>query len=500
MKRARTVLGFRIARQLLNNLELERGAGTVVAAQSIISPRKHIPLSSSGKDIRLSSPVDLSLLSTASRAWSSAPQTQPTASARIQEFRLAQTGEGIKECELVQWFVKEGDSVEPFSRVCEVQSDKATVEITSPFAGIVKKLHHEPGAMVQVGEILADIESEEESSTVEIEEPPPPVTPPFKKEEKATLDGPPLVAKVADILTSPAVRHLAHELALDLAFVSGTGPEGRITKQDVLEASANVLASPASASSIDRVGVDSHRRVEPAAPYSIEIPLRGYRRSMFKSMSAVASIPHFHFCEEVGMDGLVDLRTRLKGVLDCGGANLTYLPFFIKAATLALQEYPGVNASLSPDQSAIIQHGTVNLGIAMATPHGLVVPNIKDAGNKSIAQLAREVGRLQGLAQKNALSPEDVSGGTFTLSNIGSVGGTYATPLINPPEVAIMALGRMKKVPRYDEVTRTFVPASVLSISCGADHRVVDGATLAGFAMVWRKIIENPGSLMLHLK
>lgn len=196
----------------------------------------------------------------------------------------------------------------------------------------------------------------------------------------------------------------------------------------------------------------------------------------------------------------MELRDALRGDPALAGARLTFLPFLMKAAALAIRQVPLVNASLAEDQSAILEHSHVNLGVAMATPHGLVVPNIKHVQSKSIADIAQELGRLQAAAAANQLRPADLAGGTFTLSNIGSIGGTYATPLINPPEVAILAVGRVARVPRLTLDESGIAPASVLNISLGADHRVVDGATLAGFARAFRGFVESPGSLLLHLR
>ena len=218
-------------------------------------------------------------------------------------------------------------------------------------------------------------------------------------------------------------------------------------------------------------------------------------------MSAVAAIPHFHYCDEVCTDSLVQLRTKLQGAPALKGTKLTFMPFFIKAAALALAENPQINASLAPSGDALVQHSSVNIGIAVATPHGLVVPNLKNVQQHSIAYIARELSRLQTAAMNNQLKPEEVSGGTFTISNIGVVGGTYATPLINPPEVAIMALGKIQKLPRFGGPSGSdLTQAHIMSVSLGADHRVVDGATLAGFGVFWKTLVEDPERLLLELR
>ena len=325
-----------------------------------------------------------------------------------------------------------------------------------------------------------------------------------------------------EVLTSPAVRRLAQELKVDLFKVFGTGPGGRVTKGDVMayhEAGLEEIpgaedatgeAAEAAAQGIDHE-IDTQSTTgkgkeaeEPLEKPKTVIPLRGYRRAMFKTMSAAASIPHFHYCDEVNTNVMIDLRARLQGSPALRGVKLTYMPFFIKAAAMALAENPSINASIAHSGDALIQHEHINIGVAVATPLGLVVPNIKHVEHLSIAEIAREISRLQGAAMANQLKQEDVSGATFTISNIGVVGGTYATPLINPPEVAIMALGKIQKLPRFSEKDGggglTVEAAHMLSVSLGADHRVVDGATLAGFGVAWKTLIEDPGRLILELR
>ncbi|KAL4425054.1 hypothetical protein ABPG77_001832 [Micractinium sp. CCAP 211/92] len=474
------------------------------------------------------------------RALSSVASEEP---GPLRQFRLAQTGEGIKECELVQWFVGEGDTVEEFGRVCEVQSDKATFEITSPYAGVVRRLHHSPGHVVQVGDVLADIhlaggqDLELHSPSLEgsgsgaaaseqrhgQDEHAPGTA--RRQELHPASSGSIGEDEVADrVLTSPAVRRLAKDYGISLAKVSGTGPGGRVTKGDVLAYLDSLSAAGPGTIAEDvahgvptteeatvagipeqhpHVALATPQHAEPTAAAALEptvVHLRGYRKAMVKSMTAAAAIPHFHFCEEVQVDQLVALRQQLRDDPALAGAKLTFLPFFIKAAALAIREYPLVNASLGRDQATVLLHRRVNLGVAMATPHGLAVPNIKDVQDKSVLELAAELGRLQAAAAANKLTQTDTSGGTFTLSNIGTIGGTYATPLVNVPEVAIMAVGRLRLVPRFVGDSAAVVPASVMNISLGADHRVVDGATLAGFARSWAAYVESPGKLLLHLR
>ncbi|GIL63246.1 hypothetical protein Vafri_17350 [Volvox africanus] len=282
------------------------------------------------------------------------------------------------------------------------------------------------------------------------------------------------------------------------------------------------------------------------------VPLRGYRRAMVTSMTAAASVPVFHFHDEVAMDRLLAVREALRGdvTLRTTGLKLTVLPLLVKALSAALNQHPHINASLAPGGTELLLHPHHNIGVAMATPNGLVVPNIKQVESKSIAQVAAELHVLQQLAAAGRLPAESLTGGTITVSNIGTIGGTYATPIVNPPEVAIVALGRMHLVPKYPSgpgvqgncggyragasllpqaaaTTMTAaggsggvgasarwglegqvgggaaapipVPVTVMPVSWGADHRVVDGAALASFSNTWTEFLEQPDKLLLHL-
>jgi len=442
--------------------------------------------------------------------------------------RLAQTGEGIQECELVRWYVHEGDEIEEFGRVCEVQSDKATIEITSPFSGVIKALKHAEGDTVPVGDILAEI-AVQGSISIPLDESSDTANPlptssdsdssnnSTKKQNcSPTSNSATSTSQGKDkVLTSPAVRRLAQELNIDLLKVFATGPGGRVTKGDLMAyheagleeipgaADATGEAADAASEGIDhQIDQKRHKKEEEQTsekPLHV-IPLRGYRRAMFKSMTTAASIPHFHFCDDVNTNAIVDVRSRLQSSPALKGVKLTYLPFFIKAAALALAENPSINASIASSGDAIIQHAHINIGVAVATPLGLVVPNIKHVEQLSIAEIAREISRLQTAAMNNQLNPEEVTGATFTMSNIGVMGGTYATPLINSPEVAIMALGKIQKLPRFTGDGVTVVPTHIMNVSFGADHRVVDGATLAGFGVAWKTLVEDPGKLILELR
>ncbi|KAK9827299.1 hypothetical protein WJX81_002270 [Elliptochloris bilobata] len=420
------------------------------------------------------------------------------------------TGEGIKECELIEWHIKEGDVVAEFDRICEVQSDKAAVEITSRYAGTVRRLCHEPGAMVQVGEALLEVEvadepeEEEDAAAASALGPMPPVQQLAPAEQAVKREQ----AGLAATLASPAVRRVAREHGVDLASVQGTGPSGRIYKEDVLrlvEAASEEVPGPSLQHKLPEQRAEQLSRPAPsaaglpAAAEDVIIPLRGYARTMVRSMTAAGAVPHFHYCDELDAGPLLAARALLASDPALGGARLTFLPFVLKALTVALAEFPVLNSSLSADGKALLQHAAHNIGVAMATPTGLVVPNVKAVQGRSVAGVAAELARLQAAAAAGRLGPEDLAGGTLTVSNIGAIGGTYASPLVNPPEVAIVALGRVREVVR-PAPGGGFMTASVLAASWGADHRVVDGATLARFSNVWKALLEEPRRLLLHLR
>lgn len=405
-------------------------------------------------------------------------------------FPLAQTGEGISECELMQWFVREGDVVDEFQPICEVQSDKAAIEITSRYAGTIVKVHHAQGDVVKVGAPLVDIqtdaagEDDSASSTAQ------------SSSSSSSDDSFPSSSAFsssssASVMAAPTVRRLARELGVDLGKVKGSGPSGRILKEDV-EAYKSGLVSSIADRLVDRIAekagakstaemyaaaaepmpasaaadttpaaaavtAAAHQAAAPATSAAVQeptrIPIRGYRRAMIKSASEAGSIPTFHYMDEIEMDGLLAARALLKTDDALAGAKLTYLPFVVKALSISLGRYPGLNTCLEPGGGALLQRHTHNIGVAMATSNGLVVPNIKQVESKSIPDIARELAHLQQLAAAGKLSSLDVTGGSITISNIGTVGGTTATPMLNPPEAAIVALGRVQALPRYEPHT-----------------------------------------------
>ncbi|KAI4375748.1 hypothetical protein MLD38_013576 [Melastoma candidum] len=417
----------------------------------------------------------------------------------IVDVPLAQTGEGIAECELIRWFVQEGDLIEEFQPLCEVQSDKATVEITSRYKGKILQITYATGDIVKVGETLLKMIVEDDqlpSRTAAYDSLPTPSSPTSET----------LKTRKCGVLSTPAVRGLAKEYGIDITDVHGTGKDGRVLREDILKYATDrgLLGESAANSSI---GLESG---DPRTPQNAStavgqlpedeiIPLRGFQRTMVKSMSAAAKVPHFYYVEEINCDALVELKASFQENNKDNNVKHTFLPLLVKALSMALREYPLMNSCFNEDSLEVILKASHNIGIAMATPTGLVVPNIKNVQSLSILEITKELARLQHCALNNKLNLEDISGGTITLSNIGSIGGKFGSPILNLPEVSIIALGRIQKAANFTEDGDVY-PVSMMTVNIGSDHRVLDGATVARFCNEWKQYIENPESLLLYLR
>jgi len=399
-------------------------------------------------------------------------------------FNLTDIGEGIREVAVKEWFVKVGDKVSQFDNICEVQSDKASVTITSRYDGVITKLHYDIDATALVGQPLIDIETEhvqnEDTATNVIEETP---TAHSSISEKTESQQPDSYKKT---LCIPSVRRLAKENNINLANIKGTGKGGRILKEDVLK----FLSSPK-----PQISTRTSEVAEVLAD-RIE-PIRGFKKTMIRTMSEALKIPHFVYCDEIAVTKLSKIRKSLKKDAEEAGAKLTMLPFFIKAASNALYKFPILNASLDENCENIIYKSSHNIAVAMDTAVGLAVPVIKNVEKLSILEIAKELNRLMKSGKDGNFTTHDLTGGTFTISNIGVIGGTYATPVILPPQVAIIAIGASKVLPRFDS-SSNIIAEEILNVSGSADHRIVDGAVMANFVNLMKKQIENPYLLLLH--
>ncbi|TKW12181.1 hypothetical protein SEVIR_5G020400v4 [Setaria viridis] len=405
------------------------------------------------------------------RRWLASDASAAAEAAELVEVPLAQTGEGIAECELLRWFVNEGDQVDEFQPLCEVQSDKATIEITSRFKGKVHQIHFGPGDIVKVGETLLKM-----------------------------IVGDSQIVSPDNIFPS-ADKSLEEEPAVP----SSEGKDGRVLKEDVLNyAVSKGLYKEQSSSLEENIGLIDlleEGKSLPDVPFyeDKKILLRGYQRAMVKSMSLAAKVPHFHYLEEINCDSLVKLKKAFQNENKDNTIKHTFLPFLIKSLSMALNKYPMLNSSFIEETNEVILKGSHNIGIAMATAHGLVVPNIKKVQSLSILEITKELARLHEMASHNRLSAADIEDGTITLSNIGAIGGKFGSPLLNLPEVAIIALGRIQKLPRFDDDENVY-PSSIINVTVGADHRVVDGATVARFCNEWKGLVEEPELLLLHMR
>ncbi|XP_064604683.1 lipoamide acyltransferase component of branched-chain alpha-keto acid dehydrogenase complex, mitochondrial-like [Liolophura sinensis] len=430
-------------------------------------------------------------------------------SGEVVPFNLSDIGEGIQEVVIKEWFVQVGDRVTQFdSTICEVASDKAAVKITSPFDGVVCKLYYEEDDTAKVGKPLVDIELDEGVS----------VFAPVEDEQDVQVTSNIGVLEEAigfsgsKVLTTPAVRRLAAENNINLSDILGTGKDGRILKEDLLRYLESGKAIP-----VIKIAKEPH--VPPTSPVKakskppgpaptqpvispgkdVTQPIRGMKKTMVKTMTAALSIPHFGYCDEINMTSLVALRAALRAMADQRGVKFSFMPIFLKAASLALQEFPILNSSLDENCQNITYKASHNIGIAMDTPQGLLVPCVKNVQSLSVFEIAAELNRLQERGSGGELGPEDLTGVTFTLSNIGTIGGTYTKPVILPPAVAIGAVGKIQELPRFNAEGNIY-KAHIMQISWSADHRIIDGATMARFSNMWKKYLENPSSMILDLK
>ncbi len=487
-----------------------------------------------------------------------------------QTFELPDLGEGIAEGELVSWLVEPGDVVEADQTIAEVETDKALVEVPSPYDGTVKELHAAEGETVPVDSVIVTFEVErgaddgaapDSESEQESDEEVQSAVEPVEEDESDEAD-----ESQERVFAAPSTRTLARELDVDLADVSGRGPGGRITAADVrahaeasgetAESAATTEATESEATTEEPVLVESDGAArdrtlampatrqlareeavdindvpaseerdgeafvtqsdvrayvesggeapEPAEAETAEtgassgerVPYSGIRRTIGEQMArSKYTAPHVAHHDEFDATDLVAVREDLRDPAEAEGVNLTYLPFVVKAVTRALQEFPFLNSSLDEDAEEIVLHDEYNIGIAVATDAGLMVPVVKHADEKSLVELAAEIDDLATRARNRELSREEMQGGTFTITNIGVIGGEFSAPIINHPEAAILAMGPIAKRPWVvdDEV----VARETMRLSMSVDHRLVDGAEAAQFTNRVQELLGQPARLLL---
>lgn len=426
------------------------------------------------------------------------PSAAPAAAGtRVEDFILPDIGEGIVECELVEWLVAEGDQIEEDQPVADVMTDKALVQIPAMHSGTVKKLHYAQGDIAKVHSPLFAIEVVNDVAASAPVAPAPASATPVATPAPAKVASQPVAAATKVInskaLASPAVRRIARELNVNIHEIPGSGKKGRVYKDDVMafnQAPVASKAQPTTTTSSVAQAVTGGSRVE---------PIRGIKAAMARAMvESVSTIPHFTYCEEIDMTNLIKLRGELKEVYAKQDIKLTMMPFFMKSMSLALKEFPIINAQVNSDCSEITYFNDHNIGMAVDSRVGLMVPNVKQVQTKSIIDLALDITRLTQDARSGRVQSSDLKGGTITISNIGAIGGTVATPIINKPEAAIVALGKLQTLPRFN-ADGEVVARSIMQVSWSGDHRIIDGGAIARFSNLWKSFLEQPSNMLVHM-
>ncbi|MFI8682944.1 2-oxo acid dehydrogenase subunit E2 [Brevundimonas diminuta] len=424
-------------------------------------------------------------------------------------FKLPDVGEGTAEAELVGWHVKVGDAVEEDQILAEVMTDKATVELTSPVSGVVVALHGEAGQQIAVGGPLVSFKVEGKGNVAEAPAaapapvakaekaaPTPAAAPAAAPAPKATskADAKPVPALTGRQpgerpLASPAVRNRARDLGIDLVFVPGSGPAGRIEHADLdaFVARGGTFA-PATAS-----GGSLYAKAEGAN----EVRIIGLRRKIAEKMAeSVRRIPHITYVEDIDMTAVEELRAHLnaqnKGT---GRAKLNVLPFIARAIVVALKDQPNINATYDDEAGVLTQHNAVHLGIAAQTPNGLMVPVVRHAEARDAYDTAEEIARVSSAAKDGSAKREELSGSTITITSLGTLGGVVHTPIINHPEVAIVGPNKIEE--RVVVRGGQMVVRKMMNLSSSFDHRIVDGHEAAVFVQKIKTLLENPATLWM---
>ncbi len=471
------------------------------------------------------------------------------------DFKLPEMGEGVNEGELVRWLVKEGDQVTHDQPLVEMMTDKATVEIPSPASGKVSKIVAKEGDVIKVGQILLQLDGAaggEKSA---------PEKAPAKAAAQSQAEGQPAGQNLskpqqmetlqaqgqdtpqrrqqtqqhaqqrtetanktsggatdsqisppsagADVLATPSTRRYARESGVDINGLAGSGPAGRVTRDDVIKAAgagtgAVSFGFPTMAKSGAAAPQGAPTRPLPTSPafngQNVEQrkPFRGIRKKIAENLvHSKQTIPHFTHVDEVDVTNLVQWRTQMKEQASQYGIKLTYLPLIMKALVATCREFPAFNTSLDDEKNELVEKHYYNVGFAADTPEGLLVPNVKNVETKSILQVAKEISELADKARRGKLGPDDMRHGTITITNIGSVGGIYATPIINWPEVAIIGVYEIQKKPVV--INDKVEIREMMNVTATCDHRVVDGAVAARFLKKFKERLANPQALLLEM-
>ncbi|MBE9891481.1 dihydrolipoyllysine-residue acetyltransferase [Enterococcus faecium] len=436
--------------------------------------------------------------------------TEPAGSSSegVFQFKLPDIGEGIAEGEIVKWFVKPGDTINEDDTLLEVQNDKSVEEIPSPVTGTVKNVIVPEGTVANVGDVLVEIDAPGHNSA-------PSTSAPSAEapKEKVETSGSASVVEAADpnkrVLAMPSVRQFAREKDVDISQVTATGKGGRVTKEDIENflagAPSSAPAKSEAATPKEAAPAAESKPAEPAKPFKSNLGDLEERVAMTPTRKAIAkamvnskhTAPHVTLHDEVEVSKLWDNRKRFKEVAAANGTKLTFLPYVVKALTATVKKYPVLNASIDDANQEIVYKHYYNIGIATDTDHGLYVPNVKDADRKGMFAIADEINEKAKLAHDGKLSAEDMRNGTITISNIGSVGGGWFTPVINYPEVAILGVGTIAQQPIVN-AEGEIVVGRVMKLSLSFDHRIVDGATAQQAMNNIKRLLADPELLMME--
>ncbi|MFZ3231332.1 MAG: dihydrolipoyllysine-residue acetyltransferase [Pseudobdellovibrio sp.] len=481
--------------------ELKFKPGQLIKVESIILTL------TGGLSAETTAPKTMAAVATSATVAAIMTNSAPT------DIKLPELGEGVTEGELVKWLVAPGDSVKADQTVAEIMTDKATVEVPTPVAGIVKELKFKKGDVIKVESTILTLTATSSAAT--------PTaasshstngSKPYSAPAAAAAISMPMSASasvgiyppVADskVLATPATRRLAREMGVDINVMTGTGLAGRVTRDDVTNVKGGAAVISHGAGAVT-AGTPTMNFPKPAftssnAAMEERVDLIGIRKKIAQNLQMSKSIiPHFTLMDEVDVTALVALRESLKEYSEKNGTKITYLPFVVKALIATIKEFPMFNASIDDAASQIVYKKYFNIGFAADTPNGLVVPVIKNADQKSILDISKEIIDLSKRARDGKLKPDEMKGASITITNIGSVGGTYATPIINHPEVAILGMYKISEKPIIKNGQLAAIKVMNYTVTC--DHRLIDGAVAANFLKSFFLKIQNPGILMMGM-
>ena len=426
------------------------------------------------------------------------------------KFKLPELGEGMAEGEIASWLVKEGDTVKEDDSLVEIQNDKSVEELPSPVSGTVKQIVAQEGDTVEIGDTLIVIDDgsadtgDDEPAAPKADDKP--ADKPAASASAPAAAGPATGAANAHYLAMPSVRQYARDQGVDLAQVTPSGKHGQITKTDIdAFKSGNPAAVATPAANNAAPAQSAPAAATPITPYKSATPELETREKMTMTRKAIAkamltskhTAPHVTSFDDVEVSALMANRKKYKAVAADKGIHLTFLPYIVKALVAVMKEYPELNASIDDSTEEIVYKHYYNVGIATNTEHGLYVPNVKNVDSKGMFEIAKEITENSQAAYDNKLSMDKMSGGSITISNVGSIGGGWFTPVINYPEVAILGVGKIAKEPYVDEDGNIQV-GNMLKLSLSYDHRLIDGALAQNALNLLKKLLHDPDMLLME--